>query len=99
MEDDFANTSLSLTPAFCVKIDHQHHAGGEYFNMISRNSPGSPAPACLSPFQAAAGILVAYTSNLVFKLAMIGVIGTRQMFNSTLLCFSCLALPALLILI
>jgi hypothetical protein len=51
----------------------------------------------LSPPQAAGSILIAYISNLVFKLAMIGVIGTRQMFKWALLCFICLALPALLI--
>lgn len=53
----------------------------------------------LAPSQAAAGILIAYVSNLAFKLAMIGVIGTRQMFNWTLLCFACTALPALLIVV
>jgi len=53
----------------------------------------------LAPSQAAASILIAYVSNLAFKLAMIGVIGTRQMFNWTLLCFVCLALPALLVLV
>jgi len=51
----------------------------------------------LSPPQAAGSILIAYISNLAFKLAMIGVIGTRQMFKWALLSFICLALPALLI--
>ncbi len=53
----------------------------------------------LAATQAVNSILIAYVSNLAFKLAMIGVIGTRQMFNGALLCFVCLAVPALLILV
>jgi uncharacterized membrane protein (DUF4010 family) len=47
--------------------------------------------------QAAVSILIAYAANLAFKLAMIGAIGTKQMFCWTLLCFSCLAVPAVLV--
>lgn len=45
---------------------------------------------------AAGSILIAFISNLGFKMAMVGTIGTRQMFNWTLVCFAFLALPALL---
>jgi uncharacterized membrane protein (DUF4010 family) len=53
----------------------------------------------LAATQAVNSILIAYVSNLAFKLAMIGVLGTRQMFNGAALCFVCLAVPALLILV
>jgi len=48
---------------------------------------------------AAGSILIAFISNLGFKLAMVGTIGSRRMFNWTLVCFAFLALPALLLLI
>ncbi len=47
--------------------------------------------------QAATSILVAYVANLVFKLSIVGMVGTGRMFRWTLLCFVCLALPAMLI--
>jgi len=49
--------------------------------------------------QAAISILIAYVSNLGFKLTLVGVIGTRVMFRWTLLPFVCLAIPALLVLL
>jgi len=51
----------------------------------------------LGNIQAVTSILIAYVSNLGFKLIMVALVGTRQMFKWTLLCFVCLALPALLI--
>ncbi|MCD6526073.1 MAG: MgtC/SapB family protein [Desulfuromonas sp.] len=51
----------------------------------------------LGSVQAATSVLIAVLANLVFKLGMVAVLGTRQMFRGTLFCFSCLALPALLI--
>ncbi len=53
----------------------------------------------LGATQAVISMLLAYVANLVFKLAMISVIGTRQMFRWALFCFICLALPALLVVI
>ena len=47
--------------------------------------------------QAATSILIAYVANLMFKLAIVGMVGTGRMFRWTLLCFVCLALPAMLI--
>lgn len=51
----------------------------------------------LQPGPAAISILIAYVSNLGFKLTMVGFIGNRKMFLWTLPCFVFLALPALLI--
>lgn len=51
----------------------------------------------LDNFQATLGILIAYVANLGFKLLLIFILGTRQMFYWTLLCFTCLALPALVV--
>ena len=53
----------------------------------------------LAESQAAISILLAYVSNLAFKLAMVGVLGTRKMLLWTMFCFICLAAPALLILL
>lgn len=53
----------------------------------------------LDSLQAAASVVIAMLANLVFKLGMVALLGTRQMLRGTLLCFSCLALPALLILL
>jgi uncharacterized membrane protein (DUF4010 family) len=53
----------------------------------------------LGATQAVISMLLAYVANLVFKLAMISVIGTRQMFRWALFCFICLALPSLLVVI
>ena len=47
--------------------------------------------------QASICILIAYVSNLVFKLAMVGFIGTVRMFRWVAICFSCLAIPALFV--
>jgi uncharacterized membrane protein (DUF4010 family) len=51
----------------------------------------------LEAAQAVISILIAYVANLVFKLAMVGVIGTKQMLRWTLVCFTFLALPTLLV--
>jgi len=53
----------------------------------------------LAESQAAISILIAYVANLAFKLAMVGVIGTRRMLGWAALCFICLSLPAFLILL
>jgi len=53
----------------------------------------------LAESQAAISILLAYISNLAFKLAIVGVLGTRKMLLWTMFCFICLAAPALLILL
>ena len=53
----------------------------------------------LASHQAQVSILIAYVANLAFKLAMVGVIGTRQMLGWSALCFGCLTLPAFLILL
>ena len=47
--------------------------------------------------QAGISILIAMVANLCFKLVLIGLIGTSQMFRWVLFCFICLALPALLV--
>jgi len=49
--------------------------------------------------QAAVSILIAYVANLAFKLAMVWVIAPGRMFRWTLLCFLCLALPAVLVVV
>jgi uncharacterized membrane protein (DUF4010 family) len=50
----------------------------------------------LAVSQAGISILIAMVANLCFKLVLIGLIGTWQMFRWAMLCFICLALPALL---
>jgi len=36
-------------------------------------------------------------ANLMFKLGMVAALGTRHMLRATALCFTCLAVPAVLI--
>jgi uncharacterized membrane protein (DUF4010 family) len=52
----------------------------------------------LGQVQAANSILIAMLANLLFKLGVVAVVGTRQMMRGIAICFSCLALPALLVL-
>lgn len=47
--------------------------------------------------QASICILIAYVANLVFKLAMVGIIGTLRMFRWVAICFTALTLPALIV--
>jgi len=51
----------------------------------------------LGQVQAANSILIAMLANLLFKLGVVAVVGTRQMMRGIAICFSCLALPALLV--
>ncbi|MBN2242701.1 MAG: MgtC/SapB family protein [Acidobacteria bacterium] len=51
----------------------------------------------LGYYPAAVSILIAYVSNLAFKLGIIGVLGTKRMFRWTLLCFLCMAVPIVLV--
>ncbi len=66
-------------------------------DAITLSNARLAAQGSLGGSQAATSILIAYVSNLIFKLAMVGVIGTPGMLRWTLLCFVCLALPAVLI--
>jgi uncharacterized membrane protein (DUF4010 family) len=68
-------------------------------DAITLSNSRLAAKAALENTQAVISILIAYVSNLAFKLVLIGVIGTRQMLRWSLICFVCLALPALLILV
>lgn len=51
----------------------------------------------LEQVQAANSILIAMLANLMFKLGMVAALGTRHMLRATALCFTCLAVPAVLI--
>lgn len=66
-------------------------------DAITLSNARIAAKGILEGQQAAIGILIAYVANLAFKLALIGTIGTRQMFRWALLPFIALALPALLV--
>jgi uncharacterized membrane protein (DUF4010 family) len=68
-------------------------------DAITLSNSRLAAQSALAHSQAAISILIAYVSNLVFKLVLVGMISTRQMFRWSLVCFVCLALPALLVLI
>jgi uncharacterized membrane protein (DUF4010 family) len=52
----------------------------------------------LASDQAAISILIAYVSNLFFKLAVVGILGTRKMLYWLLITFASLGFPALLVL-
>jgi uncharacterized membrane protein (DUF4010 family) len=66
-------------------------------DAITLSSARLAGTGTLGANQAATSILIAYVANLMFKLAIVGVVGTGRMFRWTLLCFVCLALPAMLI--
>jgi uncharacterized membrane protein (DUF4010 family) len=68
-------------------------------DAITLSNSRLAAKAALESTHAVISILIAYVSNLGFKLLMIGIIGTKQMFCYSLICFTCLALPAFLILL
>lgn len=51
----------------------------------------------LGLYQAGISILIAFVANLAFKLAIVAFIGDIKMLRMTMLCFSCITLPALLI--
>jgi len=53
----------------------------------------------LGLYQAGISIFIAFVANLAFKLAIVAFIGNIKMLRMTMLCFSCIALPALLILL
>jgi uncharacterized membrane protein (DUF4010 family) len=51
----------------------------------------------LEEWKAAVSILIAFTANMIFKLSMVAVVGTRPMLRATLVCFLFLVVPALLV--
>ncbi len=68
-------------------------------DAITLSNSRLAAQQALTDSQAAISILIAYVSNLAFKLMLVGIISTKQMFRWTLVCFFCLAFPALLVLV
>lgn len=47
--------------------------------------------------QAAISLMIAFVANLIFKLSLVGIISNLRMLRLTMICFACLALPALLV--
>lgn len=47
--------------------------------------------------QAGLSLIIAFVANLIFKLVLVGVVGNLRMMRLTLVCFTCLALPAAVI--
>jgi uncharacterized membrane protein (DUF4010 family) len=66
-------------------------------DAITLSNSRLAAKAVLEIHQAAVSVMIAFVSNLIFKLAIVGAIGNMKMVSLTMLCFIFLSLPALLL--